>query len=516
MNFSPAPRPDSPRPSPGRAARLMMGAGAVALAVAGVAFVGGRAALADDPVTASGEPAAAPAASPDVPSVVTQPAPERAAKPVAAQGVAAGDRAVEVAEPVPGRRNGPAAPRVADGARPSPATAPAGPTSAPVATPAADPAADAAAREALSRPVSLDLKNAAVPDVLAALSAQAGVAVGASDAAYAALPFGRQTTLPVVEFADRPLAAALDAITQKLGLVRAVAGGRVVLRPSPALDRLGRAATAEELATLDLLASRPLEADGGVDGKVAEGGRTTVRRLLTAVTAALAAADADAEANGRTPLRVQLDVRAADPATDARPISVRRGGSVADALDALARQTKLTWRPDGRAVAVLPKREQVAERLARQVDADFEDEELSQVLVDLSRLAGVPFQIEPGAMQRVPPEFRKVDMTLSASSIAQALESLSGRTGLGYVVTDGGSVYFWNQSSTPASAGRDRPVGFVRLPDGMDLFIYDSDVPDDLRGYYDAKKQELFDAQRRRPTPTARADAPAVEGATER
>ena len=184
-------------------------------------------------------------------------------------------------------------------------------------------------------------------------------------------------------------------------------------------------------------------------------------------------------------------------------MSVGRNETLAGALDAVDRQTKLTWRAEGKRVVVVPKSDQVARRLARTVDAKYDAAEVNQVLADLSRVSGVPFQIEPGAVQRIPPEFRTVTLGLENATVAQALESLGGVTGLGYLITDGGSVYLWNQSSTPGQSVRDRPIGIVKLPDGMDLFVYDSDVPEDLRGYYDARKQEAFDAQRKQPTAAA-------------
>ena len=84
------------------------------------------------------------------------------------------------------------------------AIAPIDPTTAPVeAVPAgsaegtpADPAAEAAVRRALSGVVDLELKNADVPTVLAALSKGAGVPIEAAEGTYALLPWGRQTTLP--------------------------------------------------------------------------------------------------------------------------------------------------------------------------------------------------------------------------------------------------------------------------------------------------------------------------------
>ena len=51
--------------------------------------------------------------------------------------------------------------------------------------------------------------------------------------------------------------------------------------------------------------------------------------------------------------------------------------------------------------------------------------DVAQVLMELSRYAGVPFNVEPGALQRIPPEFRTVRLILENATIQQILENLA-------------------------------------------------------------------------------------------
>ena len=75
-----------------------------------------------------------------------------------------------------------------------------------------------------------------------------------------------------------------------------------------------------------------------------------------------------------------------------------------------------------------------------------------QVLTELSQKAGVTFEIEPGAIQRIPPESRRIKLELYEASITKALEAIAGVTGLGYVVNEHG-VYIWNTAYTSTGAG---------------------------------------------------------------
>jgi hypothetical protein len=75
----------------------------------------------------------------------------------------------------------------------------------------------------------------------------------------------------------------------------------------------------------------------------------------------------------------------------------------------------------------------------------FAGVDVGQVLSELSHRAGVSFEIEPGAIQRVPADVRNVHLMLDNSTVQQAMETIAGFTDLSYVVTPRG-VYIWNRS----------------------------------------------------------------------
>ena len=343
--------------------------------------------------------------------------------------------------------------------------------------------------------LDLTMADAAVPEVLARISKLSRLPVVVSPGTYELLPWGRQTTLPKVEFKNQTVGDALGTIAQRLGLTVHLEPDQVELIPMPALARLGRTSTLDELATLDLLSRRPMPKAGT--------GRTTVKRLVDALDATLGAADADAKAAGREPPRVDVECRATDGQANGSPdtaLFVPRNATAAEALEAMDRQTRLTWLPRGKTVVVMPRSEQYRDRLARTVNLKYDNVDVAQVLTDLSAKSAVPFRIYPGAVQAIPATSRNVKILLENATVDQALQNLAGVTGLSWSVDDRG-VFLWNKMETPpapdAAVGGKQAVGILKLSDGMDLLIFENEVPDDLRKLYASKKAELFEKQRR-------------------
>jgi len=123
------------------------------------------------------------------------------------------------------------------------------------------------------------------------------------------------------------------------------------------------------------------------------------------------------------------------------------------------------------------------------------------VLDSLSQKAGVPFEIEPGAFQRVPPEYRVIKVDSDNATIRQVLDDIRGFTGLNYVVKSDG-IYVWNQNANPTAAlrggGIDPVVVMLELDGGLQLLLRESEVPADLKGYLAHKKDQEIQRMRRR------------------
>lgn len=327
--------------------------------------------------------------------------------------------------------------------------------------------------EALDKQVSFKL-DTVLPLAMKQIADQTGVRIEAGPAVWDLLPWGEETKITAT-IQNRTLRESLAAITRKLGLTFELRENAVVLKPVPSLARLGRRSTLQELQLLDLLSSTPFKLDSG---------RPTLRQVTEAVDAHLLSLKSDFVVENRAPQ---------GPVQEAL-VPVPRTASLADALEAIASVTNITWYPWGKSVVVLPKEDQIRILLQKPITVRYNGVDVSQVLLELSKLTGVDFAIEPGAVQRITPEFRTIRLIVDNASVQQVLENLAASTGLGYVVTDK-SVYIWNNSPIPGSLAQQsqaqqqgRATLLVPLPSGTQLVIPDPDIPDDIREYLKSKK----------------------------
>lgn len=316
--------------------------------------------------------------------------------------------------------------------------------------------------EALDQPVKLEL-NTTLPKAMNAIADQTGVRIEADRAVWDLLPWGEQTNVSA-NASNTTLRAALDSISRKLGLVATLTDTAVELRPVPGLARVGRRATADELSALDLLCSTPL---------TGQSDSVKTKDLLAAIDAQLAQL-------GPTATGFTVENRVGIELND-RAVTVHRGATLYDALEAMTAQTEATWHPEAKRIVVLPKEDQVRTRLQKKVTRNYADVPIGQTLTELSQLAGVEFTIEPGAFQRVAPEFRNVKLLLDNASIEQALQHIAAFTGLGYVVNARG-VYFWAASTgTSRSEGRDPIVAMIEISPGVTVLVPQSQVDPEVR-----------------------------------
>src|SRR3954470_12705538 len=109
----------------------------------------------------------------------------------------------------------------------------------------------------LDQPFELTLKDSPLPEALKKIGNATGVRIDPTESVYSLLPWGEQTTINA-KIANQSLRDALTAIARKLGLMFVLKDDYVELRPVPALARLGRRATMQELGVLDSLSATPL------------------------------------------------------------------------------------------------------------------------------------------------------------------------------------------------------------------------------------------------------------------
>jgi hypothetical protein len=288
--------------------------------------------------------------------------------------------------------------------------------------------------KALDQQQKLDL-DTTLPQAMTQIGNLTGVRIEADPLVWDLLPWGEQTNI-TAKIENRTLREALIAITQKLGLEFALTDETVELRPMPALRRLSRRSTVQELAALDLLTSTPMSLSSE---------RPTVRELLSSVDAKLDSA--------KTPYAIEN--RAPDATQDVH-VAIPRNATMAETLEDMVHQTNATWYPWGRTIVIVAKQEQVRNQLAKSLTARYRNVDVGQVLLELFQRAGVDFTVDPGSFERIPPGYRNITLLLDNATIQQALETIGGYTGLGFEATDNG-VHVWNQlipspTTTPASS----------------------------------------------------------------
>lgn len=326
--------------------------------------------------------------------------------------------------------------------------------------------------EALDKIVELDL-DTTLPQAIRSIEDKTGVPIRVSRAAYDVLPWGEQTKL-TAKISQQTLRNSLSAITQKLGLRYIVGDQEVLVEPLAALSRLGKRATADELAVIDLLASTPFK-DAGRD------------QLLSDIASTVEAQFASA--GGDNPYTIE---NRADNAASSS-IKTFKNQTMLDVLEEVHKQSRATWYPWGRGVVIRSKEDHVRTLLDKPVTLRFAGVDVAQVLTELSNRSGVSFTVEPGAIQRIPIESRTIKLILENVSTRQALESISGFTGLGYVSNESG-VYIWN----PASTVQRRPdrVTTIMTIDGVQVLLPDSDLPSDVRAFLQAKREKAIESLR--------------------
>ena len=125
----------------------------------------------------------------------------------------------------------------------------------------------------------------------------------------------------------------------------------------------------------------------------------------------------------------------------------------------------------------------------------------------MAHKARLQLEIEPGVLQMLPADTRNsFNLRMSDATIAEALEVVSGGTGLvftrtaeGIRVEAGKNMAAGGATSTTRPA---RPALIVRktitLKDGstVDLVIRGEDLPDDVRTYLEAEKAKFIESLR--------------------
>jgi len=337
----------------------------------------------------------------------------------------------------------------------------------------------------LDRQVSISETDALIGEVFERLSGHSGVKFILDAETFACLPYGDQTRITVI-VKNVTLRNALTPMLAPQALRWVVDGQTVRILPSDALARMCRRASYEELQLLGRIHTAELTPATSHEAVLGQLGKVAGDRPL----------DMD--------FRVDGDVDAAlAGAGRALP------GTGAEWLDMLCRRRGWTWYLWGDDIVVLSRKDQFDRQLQRQVSIEYRNEDLVKVLLDLLAKARVPLSMDPGVLNYVPAETRhNLNLSMTDATIAQALEVVSGATGLVFVRTDEGLRAEASEAlkARPARMGagqRQRQPFFVRFSipaaagASIEVFMRADELPEEVIEQIKAQKAKLIEEFRR-------------------
>ncbi len=316
--------------------------------------------------------------------------------------------------------------------------------------------------QALDQPTSLTFENVPLADAFDQIVRDTGVEVSISQDTLDLLPYGRNTRLSA-QIQNVSLREGLRQTAEPLGLVFAVRNRGIELIPTPALDRIGRRATWDELELLaDLLKRGDQDLSSRVDA------------LMGQMRFEIAEAD-----------NASAELRAALLQTQEE--------SLAKALSAVCDSMGWCWHPAGQAIVIVDKMDQ---QLRTSVSLRQTSRKLIDVLQALGRAGRVRVGIEPDALAMLSLRTRQnFSIYVENKAFGDALQLVSATTGLGYRVDPDGIMFYRPSVESQDSQASDKPagvssqsqgsgnpyVGKILLPEGADgtrveLLLRESDL----------------------------------------
>lgn len=334
-------------------------------------------------------------------------------------------------------------------------------------------------QRALDVPVELELADARIGEVFDKLHQVTGVKFVIDADAMDFLPYGDQTRLAVT-LKNITLRKALWPMLARQGLTWEIDGQEIRIRPAEALERMCRRATFEELNVL--------------------GSLYVVRLAPTAEAGAVIEQLRKIEGLKKIKLRAQVDI---DRDVDFKRAERALPGTAAVWLDMLCSGKDWTWYLWGDDIVIIDKPAQVRRQLERLVTLRYQNSSLVTVLLDLASKGRVRLTLAPGVMGYLPAAtLRNFNLTMGKASIAQALEVISGATGLQFVRTAEGirveASDALKAEADPARrrAGRSRFFVKLSLPGPrnthIEVFMRPEELPPDIIKMIEKAKEKFI------------------------
>jgi hypothetical protein len=326
--------------------------------------------------------------------------------------------------------------------------------------------------EALDEPATLNVSGAPLGEVFQILQGKTGVRITMSPKAVACLPHGANTAVDSESKGTLPLRELLTQVLRPFGLTFVVRDREIEVVARPAVLRIGRRASWNELETMEMLSARR---DFGAD------------------------------------LMSRIRLRSADPVMRSELEKAIRNigaGSGEDQLTAAAESLGMTWYLDDQAIVVLSKEDQTRRVLDCLISPAYRNQELDYVIRDLGRMVGIRIEADGDALQSVAPGIRR-DFTLMGSHIrlSEALDQIVGISGLRYLIDGDGILFEGTEriSLKGAAAGRpaaamDPIVAMINFTADngrqVQLLIRESDLTPDTRALIEQARGEADDVIR--------------------
>ncbi len=346
--------------------------------------------------------------------------------------------------------------------------------------------------KALDKPVDFEVADAPIGEVFRGLSQRTGVPMEVAPDTLEFLPYGAQTRLRV-RLENIPVRAALTDVLARQALRWTIEKGRVRIVPTDALYRLCRRATFGELSVLGRLHAMKLDVpEQGLDvlPQLREGSETSNLANLT--------------------LNLRIPAKGGEEARAVRENALGRAREAlpctgAQWLDRMCLGQDWTWYVQGEQIVVLPKVEQLARQLDRDVTLRYRQAKLQDVLFDLAREGRFRLIMEPGVLTHLAPQVSEnVNLITSEMTIDEVLEGLSGATGLEFARTPEGLVVSASEAlkGTEDAASRSRTPFFVKMSVPLtggataEVFVRGDELPEDIVERIERQKIELIERLR--------------------
>jgi hypothetical protein len=353
-----------------------------------------------------------------------------------------------------------------------------------VSTAAAQILDEATLQKKLDTTLDFEASNMPIEGVFAKLSQQTGVRFVVTPDALDMLPYGSQTRLDV-EFQQVRLREAIDRILAEQALDWQIRDGKIQVVPSAPLKRMIHRPSFDELSLLSAILSTRLEKG--------DSPASALEQLR--------------EATGEPDLRIAIHVPAEEEEL-LRRAQFRLPGTGRQWLDTMTHGKGWTWYLAGDTLVVLARKAQIQRQMQSRVTLRYRGAKLVDVLLELASAAGARLHLQPGVLSLLPETQREnLNLIMAEATVDQALEVISGATGLVFEVVDDGimvsaSEFLTNQPVVQASPKRERPPFFVKESmklgsSSVEIFYPADELPEDVIEKVLAHRKEMIENLRK-------------------